>query len=625
MRVSAKPVLVGLVVVLVLSSGSFVIDVAGGGAPDPVPFDDTVKMGLTGVETIQARAADVIIPRAEVFYSQYRYVVGYYGIGSLVDELNREGNERQFGRPLTIYVTDFSAVDPVVGEDGFLRFPEHRDRTLPWIRAEDAVFVVESEARTTAGPTVVPFSSVEAGQAFVDAHGGRLVEWSSLRTMRFGTLQATQSGMARARANLTTWADITVEQNRPLLERPVSATVGPDTTDLQAAIDDAPPNTTVRIVAGTYPGNLTIDKPLTIRGTGAETHLKGDGTGSVVRVTAPRVAVADLNISGVGNSTSVAALPGNETDWDYRVKLGYGYGDAGVELDSATGSLVHDVEIDTPANGVLFRYSHGSVVEDVTVNGTEVWAEGFMGVMVFESRVVIQESTFHGGRDGVYTHRSDGLVIRNNRMDGLRFGVHEMYTSSALVENNSVADSNVGLIVMTRPVGNILVDNHVTTSRAGLSVAGGASYVAGNTIVRNDYGLLIASRRSIYEYNRIVDNEVGIRSSTLIPTNQITANDLLNNDRQVLAVLGPLRIWSGNYWAGAPGIDRDGDGRLERAYRPSGIVDGRIHRVDGTPTLVRSPAVDAIRSLQELVPGLRSTGVLDPAPLAGPVVDGREV
>jgi len=178
---------------------------------------------------------------------------------------------------------------------------------------------------------------------------------------------------------------------------------------------------------------------------------------------------------------------------------------------------------------------------------------------------------------------------------------------------------------MTRPVGNILVDNHVTTSRAGLSVAGGASYVAGNTIVRNDYGLLIASRRSIYEYNRIVDNEVGIRSSTLIPTNQITANDLLNNDRQVLAVLGPLRIWPGNYWAGAPGIDRDGDGRLERAYRPSGIVDGRIHRVDGTPTLVRSPAVDAIRSLQELVPGLRSTGVLDPAPLAGPVVDGREV
>lgn len=624
MRASAKPVLVMVAAMLVLSSGSFVIDVAGGGAPDPVAFDDTVKMGMTGVETVQARSTDAIIPRAEVFYSQYRYVVGYYGIDSLVDELNREGNERQFGRPLTIFVTDFAGVNPVVGDDGLLQFPEHRDRTLPWVRAEEAVFVVESEARTTGGPAVVPFSTSEAARSFVDTHGGRVVEWPELRTMRFGTLQATRSGMADARANSTAWADATVADRQPLLDRPVSVTVGPDTVDLQAAVDDAPPNTTVRLAPGTYTGNLTVDKPVTIRGSGAGTHLNGNGTGSVIRVTAPRVAVADLSITGVGNSTSVSALPGNESDWDYRVKLGYGYGDAGVELDSATGSLVQDVEIETPANGVLFRYSHGSVVDDVSVNGSAVWAEGFMGVMVFESRVVIQDSMFRGGRDGVYTHRSDGLVIRDNRMEGLRFGVHEMYTSNALVANNSVADSNVGVIVMTRPVGNILIDNHVTTSRAGLSVAGAASYVVGNAVESNDYGLLVASRRSIYEHNRIVDNEVGIRSSTLIPTNRITANDLLNNDRHVLAVLGPLRIWPGNYWAGAPGIDRDGDGRLERAYRPSGVVDGRIHRVDGTPTLVRSPAVDAIRSLQELVPGLRSTGVLDPAPRASPAVQRGE-
>jgi nitrous oxidase accessory protein NosD len=573
---------------------------------------------MTGVETVQARSTDIIIPRAEVFYSQYRYVVGYYGIGSLVDELNREGNERQFGRPLTIYVTDFAGIDPVVGADGLLKFPAHRDRTLPWVKAEEAVFVIDSEARTTGGPAVVPFSSAEAARTFVEAHGGRMVEWAELRTMRFGTLQASRSGMADARANLTAWADETVADQQSLLDRPVSVTVGSDTADLQTVIDDAPPNTTVRLAPGTHDGNLTIDKPLTIRGSGAETHLNGDGTGSVIRVTAPRVAVADLSITGVGNNTSVSALPGYETDWDYRVKLGYGYGDAGVEFDSATDSLVHDVEIETPANGVLFRYSHGSVVDDVSVDGTEVWADGFMGVMVFESRVVIQESTFRGGRDGVYTHRSDGLVIRDNRMAGLRFGVHEMYTSNALVANNSVTDSNVGVIVMTRPVGNMLIDNEVTASRAGLSVAGAASYVAGNTVETNDYGLLVASRRSIYEHNRIVDNAVGIRSSTLIPTNRITANDLLNNDRHVLAVLGPLRIWPGNYWAGAPGIDRDGDGRLERAYRPSGVVDGRIHRVDATPTLVRSPAVDAIRSLQELVPGLRSTGVLDPAPRARP-------
>ena len=160
MRLAVTHVLALLAAFLVLSSGAFLVPVAGGGAPDPVPFDDTVRMGMTGVETIKARAGGVVIPRAEVFYSQYRYVVGYYGIGSLVDELHRPANERQFGRPLTVYVTDFAGSGITVDEDGLLRYPEHRDRTLGWVSADEAVFVVGSEARTTAGPTVVPFSAL---------------------------------------------------------------------------------------------------------------------------------------------------------------------------------------------------------------------------------------------------------------------------------------------------------------------------------------------------------------------------------------------------------------------------------------------------------------------------------
>ncbi len=618
MRIGVTHVLALLAAFLVLSSGAFAVNVAGGGAPEPVPFDETVKMGMTGVETIQARAGDIAIPRAEVFYSQYRYVVGYLGVGSLVDELHRPGNERQFGRPLTVYVTDFAGSGIEVDEAGFLRYAEHRDRTVDWVPAESAVFVVESEARTTAGPTVVPFSGRDAADRFVEANGGRIVEWEALRSMRFGTAQATRAGMQQARETRSAWADTAVDRARPLLDRPVAVTVGEGSGGLQAAIDAAPPNTTVLVPAGTYRGNVTIRKPITLRGAGRSTHLEGDGNGSVVRVRSPRVAVTDLRITGVGNSTSASAVPGNESEWDYRVKLGYGYGDAGIEFDSANSSFVRNVAIDTPANGVLFRWSDRSVVEDVTVNGTERWADGFMGVMVFDARVVVQSSTFRGGRDGVYTHRSHGLVVRDNRMTGMRFGVHEMYTSDALIENNSVRDANVGVIVMTRPVGNILVDNDVRESRAGLSVAGATSYVAGNVVVDNGYGLLIPSRRSIYERNVIVGNDIGIRSSTLIPTNRITANDLADNRDHVLAVLGPLRIWSGNYWAGAPGIDRDDDGRIDRTFKPSGVVDGRVHRAPGAATLVRSPAVDAIRSLQELVPGLRSTGVIDPAPRATP-------
>ncbi|MFC6988596.1 nitrous oxide reductase family maturation protein NosD [Haloplanus sp. GCM10025708] len=259
----------------------------------------------------------------------------------------------------------------------------------------------------------------------------------------------------------------------------------------------------------------------------------------------------------------------------------------------------------------------------MTVHGSEEWLNGFMGVMVMESRIVVQNSSFYGGRDGVYTHLAHGLVVRDNYFEGMRFGTHEMYTSNALVEDNVAVDTNIGVVVMTRPTGNALVGNEVRASEAGISVAGSASYVAGNVLVDNGYGMDVVSRSSYYVRNVLVRNDVGARASSIIPTNRIHHNDFAGNDRYVVAVIGPLRVWTGdeggNYWEGAPGRDADGDGVLDRSFQPTGAVDSRIDRVAGAPTLARSPAVAALRGLQDVVPGLRGTGVVDNRPLSRPV------
>jgi nitrous oxidase accessory protein NosD len=429
--------------------------------------------------------------------------------------------------------------------------------------------------------------------------------------------------MQRAVAERHAWADRTVADARTLLDRPTSVVVGRDAPTLAAAVERAPPNTTVRLPAGTYDGNVTVRKPLTVRGAGNATHLRGDGNGSVLRVRAERVAVADLRITGVGNRSRTPDAPGNESEWDYRVKLGYAYGDAGVEFEDGNGSYVRDVRIETPANGVLFRWSDDAVVENVTVHGSEEWQDGFMGVMDMVSRIVVQDSTFVGGRDGVYTHRADGLVVRNNTMRDARFGVHEMYTSDALVADNDVSGMYIGVVVMTRPRANAIVGNHVRDSDYGLSVAGSGSYVAGNVLVENGYGMTVASRQSLYERNVLLRNEVGARAGTILPTNRVVANDFVANDRHAVALLGPLRIWTdegtGNYWAGAPGHDRDGDGTLDRPFHATGPVDARAADVVGARTLAHSPALGALRALQGSLPGLRATGVVDTAPRTTPV------
>ena len=108
---------VGIGVVLVVVSGSFALTPAGGETLDPVAFEDTVSMGGTGVDDRRAEAEGFVLPRAEVFYSGYRYVVGYVGIETAASELGDESARRQFGDPLAVYVSDFSTISPTVTEE----------------------------------------------------------------------------------------------------------------------------------------------------------------------------------------------------------------------------------------------------------------------------------------------------------------------------------------------------------------------------------------------------------------------------------------------------------------------------------------------------------------------------
>jgi parallel beta-helix repeat protein len=619
-----RPALAVLVAVLLLASTAFAADVAGGRQYEPVAFEDTIDLGMTGAVTVRADDESFVVPRAEAFYSGYRYVVGYHGVETLVDHLNSEGREATVGRPLAVFVTDFADSGVTLSPEGYLTLPESPGAYTGWVPASDAVYVVGSEARTPAGSAVVPFSDRAAAGSFAEAYGGEVRSWSEVRATSFGTGAATRERMRESVQERDAWADRQVAATRPLLDRPVSVVVGEGASTVAAAVERAPANTTVRIPAGTYDvRNLAVRKPLTLRGAGNATHLRGDGNGSVVRVRAPDVAVVDLRVTGVGNRTSPDVRPGNDTDWDYAVQMGYGFGDAAVDVVGVDGTLVRGVWTRTPANGVLLRDTNGSVVEKVTVLGEPEWTDGFMGVMSMRARPVVQDSTFLEGRDGVYTHLSDGIVVRGNRMRGNRFGVHLMYTSDALLSNNTARGTNVGLIVMTRPAGNALVGNDVRSSNAGINVAGGRSYVAGNVLVGNGYGLQTPSRRTLYERNVLAYNDVGLRASSILPTNRVAGNDFVHNDRPVAAALGPLRVLTvgdrGNYWADAPGFDRDGDGVVDRRYSPTGKVDPLVGRVDGARTLAHSPAVGAVRALGDAVPGLRGTGAVDTAPLARPV------
>jgi parallel beta-helix repeat protein len=602
------------ILLLVATGGAFAADL-GAARPDPVPYTETVKLGATAEAEQTAEAAGAAIPRVEIFYSQYRYVVGYTGVASAIAALDEPGRERQFGYPLAVYASDYAGRSPAC-PGGRLTSATNPD----WVSVTEAQFVVGSRATMAGEPVVVPFSDAGDARAFAGACGGRVVDWETLRRSppAVPNVASVESDIDGRHAR----ADRRAAAAASLLDREASVVVGRDAPTIDAAVAAAPPNTTVVVPPGTYPERVTVAKPLTLRGRNAT--IDGGGEGTVIDVRADDVAVTGLTIRGVGNATR-AENASESDDWDAPIQQGYGEGDAGVAAVNVSGTYVHDVTVHTPANGVLLRGVPGAVVSDLRVEGAAEWLDGFMGVMAMHEPVVVQNSRVTGGRDGVYLHRAHGTVVRNNTFLDQRFGVHLMYTSETLIADNVARGQEAsGVVVMTRPTANAIVGNDVRHADGGIFVGGSRSYVARNVVVGADRGMVAYATRSRYEHNVLYGNAVGLAASTVVPSNRVVANDFVGNERHATAGPGPLRIYTadgrGNYWEGAydTTLAADGSPTLDRAYSPTDELDRRLHRTDAAVTLGAAPSVRGLRAFRGTTPGFRKASIVDLAPLRRP-------
>lgn len=610
---------------LVLASVPFVVNPTTGDQSSAVAFEDTKRTGLSGAVDRRIQDTSLVVPKAEVYYSQYQYVVGYQGVTSLVAGL--QSQERgEFGRPLAVYVSDFSGTELRVGDDGYLRQPGPQQSS--WVPVRDAYFVVNSSARIPSrSTTLVPFSNRSDAAAFAQRYGGEVQRWPTTRRLPVGRAARSASaweGVVDRRQRRTARA---VTKARTALDRPVSTVVGRDAPTIAAALERAPPNTTIVVPPGTYRvDGLRVRKPVTIRGAGPNaTQVVGDGNGSVVSASAPRTAVTSLSVTGVGPNRSGADRPVENisvkrSDWKYQYWKTHGYGDAAIVFDTAPRSLVADVQINTTSNGVIGRNSANLTVSNVTVYGTKRWENGFLGVASLGSPVIVQNSQMYGGKVGVYTYAASRSVVRNTSMEGMMVGVFDLYASQLLVANNTIEDAWNAVYIETRSYGSTVVDNRLHNSRNGVLVEGRANYLADNVALHNRHGIVVQGQYSLYRHNALVRNRVGARGLTLFPTNRVTTNDIVGNRRYVTtSAFDVLHLWRGNYWSDAPGFDWDDDNRVDRTFRPTGPVDGNANRMTDVATLAGSPAVEIIRRLQQLMPGLRSAGIVDPRPRATPV------
>jgi nitrous oxidase accessory protein len=384
--------------------------------------------------------------------------------------------------------------------------------------------------------------------------------------------------------------------------------VGPDDR-LDAAIVRAAPGDTLHLAPGVHRGGIVLDKPgLRLEGA-ADAIVDGADAGSTITVTAPDVAIRGIAVRNSG----LSLIDKN----------------SGIFLDrTADRAVVEDVVLTDNLIGVYLDGTHDALVRHVTVHGLHTLRRTERGPSVSiwnapGSRIL--DSELEGGRDGVFSVASRHNTISGNRLHGLRFAIHFMYTNDSEVADNISVGNDVGYVMMYSD--RLWLHDNISDGDRDNGLL--FNYANSAAIVGN---VVRGSEKCVFIYNanknRFSDNwfescSVGVHFTAGSERNTISGNSFVANRTQVMYVGTRSLDWAsegrGNYWSDNPAFDLNGDGIADTAYRPNDIIDQVIWRAPAAKLLLNSPAVQVVRWAQARFPAIHPGGVLDSAPLMRPV------
>lgn len=384
------------------------------------------------------------------------------------------------------------------------------------------------------------------------------------------------------------------------------------------ALAQAADNERIIVNGGSYPGNLTIERPVTLLGINNPV-INAGGRGSGVTIMAPGVTFQGFTVRDTGISLD--------------------HEDTGIAIQAKQATIV-DNHIDDSLFGIYLKSAHGSIIRDNVVTSKKALEVGERGDPIrvwYSNNVQILGNRALDGRDVILWFSNDG-VVRNNVFEHDRYGLHLMYSDRALIEGNALRGNSIGLYIMYSKDdivrGNLLTDNHGPTGM-GLGMTGDdGTQIEGNRIVSNRIGVQVGdsphspTSKVTFSGNVFAYNSTGIGFLPNVQRNVLVGNAFIDNIEQV-AVLGGGQlqgnIWTangrGNYWSDYTGFDANGDGIGDLPYRAQNLFESLIDEHDSLRLFLFSPAVTAIDFAAKAFPNVRpQTKLVDTAPLMKPVL-----
>lgn len=412
--------------------------------------------------------------------------------------------------------------------------------------------------------------------------------------------------MSRLPTSWVIWFALVVLFLFLLMARPAQAATwvaGRDGNDLQALLDRTNDGDRVEVPKGVWRGSFRVTRRITLVGKGGV--LDGEGRGTVLRVEAAGAIVQGLRVQGSGHDlgapdTCIYTTP------------------------EAIDVVVKDNTLRDCAFGIWIHRSLRARVEGNDIEGRkkERPADRGNGVHLFDARhLTVTHNTVRNARDGVYVSATHDSLIAYNRVSDLRYGVHYMYSYRNTLRGNESRHNLAGLALMQSR--ELIVEDNIAedNERHGILFRDAQlCSIRRNRVNRNGQGLFFfSSTQNQIEENEIGENEIGAKIWAGSVRNEVHRNIFRANRQQIFYVGSQDLIWgeggNGNAWSDYFGWDQDGDGFGDRPHRVNSFSANLVYRYPAAAFLMRSPALELLAHLEEILPILRVPTVVDRSPL----------
>jgi nitrous oxidase accessory protein len=379
---------------------------------------------------------------------------------------------------------------------------------------------------------------------------------------------------------------------------------------VQPAIDAAYAGDTVQVRAGTYTGNLTLNKQIALEGIDRPT-LRGEGVASVITIFADGCAIRGFIIEHCGGDLTRE--------------------DSGILLKSSNNQI-EDNELRDILYGIYLYSSHANTLRRNRVRGRPELEEGDRGAGLHlwnSPENIIEDNTISEERDGMYIQSCNGNQIRRNRVFNLRYGLHYMFSDRNVFEDNLFSNNVAGAAIM--------YSNHIEFRRnAFIHNRGFSSFgilfqecsdlvAEENFIVDNATGIFMeALRKTTFRHNTIANNDVALQMFSSSDANVFTENNFVDN-LSVLRLIGKSTTtkWAengrGNFWSDYEGYDLNEDGRGDVALKIQNVFEYMEGNHPRLRLYLDSPAARAMAVAETTFPILKGSSEIDVAPLMKPV------